>query len=382
MMEDLDFIFNIPSENYEILREKIEKLSDKNEKAGLPRIFMMVFGFKDTRDDQNYVHRVWEIMISGEVPKFDGWEFIARVDYDRSNGNLIYASPNKSVPEIYKTIGCICEHCNHKRYRKTGYVVEKDAEYKIVGSSCIAKFFNTLTPEKIAKYYETIRKATKSCRDYSYSTNGLITNKHISVRDFVIATLETIETHGWHSATQAKETGEYYKATGYLAHSRYKTARLDDKFENTADQIINWASSLSDAEIAGNNFLNNIRVIARDGVAKSSDDNLIAGMVRAYQNKFNSKTVTDVSKSIHQGNIGGKITFTATLFKSFVTYDNTKIINKFIDNTGNVYVWFNHGKTVLTINTQYSVTAKIIAHNTYNTNQETVVTRAKVEKIT
>jgi len=379
MTDQLDFIFNIPRENYEILKKKIERLSDKNEKIGLPRIFMMVIGFKDTRDSNNYVNRVWEIMISGEVPTFEGWEFIAKVDYDRINGNLIYNSPNKAVPEIYQTIGSVCEHCNHTRYRKTGYVILKDNEYKIVGSSCINKFINAVTPAKIAKYYETIHQVRKSCKDYSHTINTTYVG-YIFVRDFIMATLETIANHGWYSATQAKENNEYYKSTAYLAHLLYNNSTINANYATEADQIIAWASGLPDVEISGNNFLNNIRVIARDGMAKTSDDNLIAGMVRAYQNKFAKKTGVDVSQSTHQGKIGDKIDIDATLFKVFTTANST--INKFIDSMGNVYVWFNHGKASLTVDKQYLVSAKIIAHNTFKNNKETIITRAKVTEKT
>lgn len=378
----LDFMFDIPQENYDILKEKIDKLSDKNEKIGLPRIFMMPIGFKDTRGAGNYVHRVWEVMISGEVPTIDGWEFIAKVDFARESGNVIYASPNKIVPDIYHSIDSVCDHCNHTRKRNTGYVISKDGEYKIVGSSCINKFFNTITPEKLAKYYETIRIITKTCGEYTNVSYEQTYEYSISVKEFVMAVLETIEKNGWYGATQAKEKNEYYKSTASIATYAYEINMIDKKYEIEAQTIIDWAATLTDDEVAGNNFMSNIRVIAKDGISKKTDTNLIAGMVRAYQNKFNKTQKMDFTKSIHIGKVGDKISIDLTVYRVFVPSDGGKTIVKLIDEVGNLFTWFNHGSAILTKDVKYRVTGKIVAHNTFNNIKETILTRVKAEKLT
>lgn len=376
-----DFLFNIPEENFETLRLVIEKLSKKNEKYGLPAIFIMPIGFKDVKNKLNQVHRTWEVMISGEVPKFEGWEFIAKVDFARSSGNIVYISPTKTIPDEYYSIESKCDHCGYKRRRNTGYIVFKDGEYKIVGSSCINKFFNTLTPEKIGKYYETIRKIKNTCNRYASNIDTRNFNYKILVKDFIIATLQTIEKHGWYGSTKAKENNEYYKSTANLAESIYNAGVFDQKYEKESDNIISYFKSLSDNEVSGNNFLSNLRIIAKDDLAKQQDINLIAGMVRYYQNKFNKIEKLDYTKSQHVGIVGEKIQIELKVYKKHKPVDGNSIIVKFVDIAGNLYTWFNHGTQDLNLNTTYNISAKVIAHNTFNSVKETILTRVKAKKL-
>lgn len=378
--EGVRLTFWIPDENMEALKAKLAALSKKGEKWGLDPVFMMPIGFKDETVYDNYVHRVWEVLIAGTVHKIEGWAFNARIDYDHNSGNLVTASPGRVVPECYHSIDSICEHCNKKRRRRTGYLLQhtETAEYKVVGSSCLNEFFNQTTPDKIAKYFETIRKTIETAKKYSVS-NGYTPNYlHISLPNFVECVLETINVHGWYGSTEARNRGDYYNSTASRAHTLYKSLGSSPNHTTEANTIISWAASMTDEEVKGNMFLNNIRIIARDGRAKISDENFIAGMVRAYQNKFKKPTPTfDVTKSTHIGVTGDKVNIDVTVLSSFRSKDNTFDVIKMIDANGNVYVWFNHGSSKISKDETLKVQGTIKAHNEYKGIKETVLTRVK-----
>lgn len=376
-MDGVDFIYNIPDENYETLKLDIDKLSKKNEKLGLPAIFLMPIGFKDEYDSFNSVHRIWEVMISGPVPEFEEWEFVGKIDFHRNSGNLIYCSPSKTMPEKYNTIESICEHCNQKRFRKTGYVITKDGEHKVVGSSCVNKFFNHLTPEKIAKYYEVIRRARKACSSY-HGTIDTTVYSSIDLKWYIHNVLESIRTRGWVSASTAKSTANINSSTAEHAYALYANVVRNTNYSQEVGDIITWASGISDEEASSNNFMNNIRVIARDGIAKLRDKNYIAAMVNTYLN-LHRKT-TNIVQSKHIGAVGDKYADELVVVNVFTPLSGDKVIVKFRDKEGNLFTWFNHGKNVITSGEKYTVKGRIIAHSTYKNINETVLTRVKAEK--
>lgn len=382
--DESQLLFWIPDENMAMLKDKLAKLSKKLEKAGYPAIFCMPIGFKDERGPGNYVHRIWEVLISGITPKIEGWEFWARIDYHRSSGNVIYAAPGKSIPEKYYSIDSVCEHCNMNRKRKTGYLLHhtETGEFKVVGSTCISEFFNAVTPESVAKYFETIRKSISYAKGCSKLSDTIISYGSIVVEEFVSATIEAINLWGWYSSTQAKETGNYSQSTAAKAQAIYNgrdnsspVPHLDESIK-----IVNWAKNLSDDEIVGNNFLNNIRVIARDGVARISDENMIAGMVRAYQNKFNphDSKILDLTKSVHVGKLGDKVEMGVTVISSFFSVNGGFEVVKLLDSQGNVFTWFNHGKTRSKKDDTLKIKGTVKAHNEYKGVKETILTRVKI----
>lgn len=380
---DTQLVFNIPEENFEKLKAKLAKMSKKAEAQGLPPIFVMPIGFKDEKNECNRVHRTWEVMVAGIAPKIDGWVFNARVDYDHQNGNVIYAIPGRNVPEHYKTCDSICEHCGWKRKRRTGYLLqhEETGEFKLVGSSCLAEFFPQGSPESIAKYFETLRRAQKSAGGFGYS-GGLVSYNNIDVLLYLQCAAHEVRTGGWYSAAVARQNGEHYKSTAARATAFYAQKHiygvLTQEDIDQGRKAKEWLNNLSDEEVDGNTFLHNVRVMARDGLAKLNDENMLAGAFRAWMRSAGidqHQKKVDTSNSQHQGTVGDKITLDVEVLNTFVKDNFT--VHKFADYNGNLYTWFNHGGKDLNRGDRVKITGTVKAHNIFRNTKETVLTRVK-----
>src|SRR5699024_10901814 len=56
---------------------------------------------------------------------YNGWEFVAKVEAT-DEGNIITGPPNsRTVPEHYRTDKLVCDHCDHNRKRKHGFIVRE-----------------------------------------------------------------------------------------------------------------------------------------------------------------------------------------------------------------------------------------------------------------
>lgn len=70
---------------------------------------------------------------------YDGWEFVARIDTLDSGKLIAMAAPGQELQGFVPT-SLTCQQCETNRARKHVYVVCRDNEFKVVGSTCLELF--------------------------------------------------------------------------------------------------------------------------------------------------------------------------------------------------------------------------------------------------
>lgn len=88
------------------------------------------------------VRRAVRVTVTGTLPKYEGWTFRARVDWDTEAGMLIHTVPgNEEFIRPDSIRGRACDHCHHNRQRKSVYLVRHDDGRELqVGSTCLKDF--------------------------------------------------------------------------------------------------------------------------------------------------------------------------------------------------------------------------------------------------
>lgn len=83
-----------------------------------------------------------KIILEGSPFKFDGWTFVASVEWLPNSECITKSSPLYEGAEISEDSLRYgeCDHCQTKRYRKSQVIVEKDGIRKTVGSTCVKDF--------------------------------------------------------------------------------------------------------------------------------------------------------------------------------------------------------------------------------------------------
>lgn len=134
-------LYTIPTENMESVLGKVIQLNKKAKKLNAPEVKMSVVNEYD-KFINNVAIPFTDIEITGTVPKIDGWEFIARLEFSQENGkNTIFKfKQDETIPTEYLTSNA-CEHCNTKHKRVKTYILKKDDKFFQVGSSCLKDFF-------------------------------------------------------------------------------------------------------------------------------------------------------------------------------------------------------------------------------------------------
>ena len=85
----------------------------------------------------------FEVELGGDAPSYNGWSFLATLDWDEHAGLVTRCAPGvEVVVDRDALVAGWCDHCRTTRTRKATYLVrnEETGVQLQVGSSCIKDF--------------------------------------------------------------------------------------------------------------------------------------------------------------------------------------------------------------------------------------------------
>lgn len=339
-----------------------------------------------------------QVTISGESPQLSGWKFAAKLEHLRT-GNLVKSLPGGGpVDPRYLTSKSVCEHCGTSRMRNETYVVTHDDGRQMqIGSSCLKDFLGHVNALDFAKameqqsaFFAEIMAMSdggdpESERGWRNYTGGYSEGYDLDV--FMGAVLRIVREDGaFVSKASSGMSGKPPTAEiAWRAIPRGETGSEKDKAE--AQKVIEWAVGISDEQAIKEPYLNNIRVIARDGYVDRRSYGLAASMVAAYSKAAAAKNESTKAESQWQGEEGKRDTFKLKMTGLYVSdgaYGETYIY-RFRDGAGNVFVWYasarqyNGDGDSIGTGDDVTITATIKKHDEYKGVKQTVITRGKIK---
>jgi len=379
--------YKIPEENLELLQKKVKQISNKATKLIGSLITLTITGEEFIQDEKTKEYNKLIIIdIEGEAPHYNGWEFVATLQHNFENGNII-KSAGQNVPEEYRTVPIKCDHCGINRFRKDTYVVKNENnEYKQVGSGCLKDFFNGRDPHQIAKYAELLFNMDTYVGGYTTPSQP---TKYIDIKDFLNITNQLIQKFGYISSKKAEqiaeENGFRPMTTAQEAYDNiygvyYKGKEIiypNKENEEIATEALQWIKNQS----ANNNYMHNLITICSSDFIDHRSIGIAASLIPAYYratHEIKEKKIT----SEYIGNPNEKIEIKAILQKMF-SYDTkfgTTYIYKFTDENGNILVWKTSPKD-FEEEKEYKIKGTIKEHEEYRGEKQTQLTRCKVESI-
>lgn len=285
MTDETRTIFEIPEANYDKFTAQLAKLSKRAEKLTGEAITPMVFGYDMKAFRGKGQIKVWQVYINVDMPKIDGWNFIATIDHSQEIGNLIRAVPNTGVevPASYRDAKPCCDHCKVMRYRRDTYLVHKaeTGEFKQVGRTCLEDFFGH-DPSKVAKLAEFLGYAAEIARGYRDAETTTRDRRYYSLDSVLADAALIIRERGWVSARMARED-ETLTATRDLVMS-YPVNPTEDDFA-MAEAAKEWARGFCENDNL-NDYQHNICVVARSEMIENRAVGLAASIIAAYQREI------------------------------------------------------------------------------------------------
>lgn len=407
-------VFEIPSPNLNKFQDKWEKLVRRANKLGVIPPTYTITGevprsHKVRREHFDEVKNktVWvdeEVvmiyhLITIDHPKVivpGGWEFVATLEHTEE-GNITHNISGKDLPQQYRDCDAWCDHCQLKRNRKDSFVVaDSEFHYKQIGRNCLSEYFGidgTLYANMAEIYYTASELAGASEGGESWGSSGPFFDY---LDKFLAHVAEVIATEGWLSRKSARdreaEKGYPVPSTSDIAYrhmhpSIYDKAsdRLYDlpsgRSEELAKEAIVWCENLSDSDVQDNEYLHNIRVIARRGIVGGRQYGYAASIVSAYQRTLvdtanKMKAAQTRAASQYVGTIKTRQEFTVMVEKvlQFDSAYGTIHMHIMSDPNGNRLTW-KSSSSVLDTGKLMVIKATVKAHNEYKGTKQTELTR-------
>jgi fructose-specific component phosphotransferase system IIB-like protein len=412
-------VYEIPAENMPRLQMKIAALNKKSIKIiGKPielkivdtitvPVYKTINGKKVQyvdADGNKAVNIVYKVMVDAVAPTIAGWTFVATIDHSPSEGNLIRMVPNsgmESVPEKYRSISPICDHCGKIRNRRDTYLLRNDktGELKQIGRQCIKDFIPGANNPELALVYAQLLSDVSGCLNNSEDSGGYDaggSGPHINVRVFLANVSLMISINGWVSKKDSEMRDASPTASVALSNmfAREKRIPYTEKDLKLADEAIEWAKNLP----GKTDYEYNLSVLAKESHIEYRSTGMVASMIPGYlrfkEQEFKreeAKKALGPKTNEYIGNVGDRVkNIKATLygFNSFNGNYGTTYLYKFRTEEGYTLVWFaSEGaaeKLGLSANDAVNRTPVTILAGTvkkqqeYNGEKQTVLTRCKI----
>lgn len=407
------FVWEVREERYADLVARFDKFTRRARKcrAAPPRFTVIHETIQEIGDEPDKeIVRFLYVVVEGEKPRLPGWTFLATIDHEDGE-NIIKSVPGSpNLPLEFRKALPVCHHCGTVRRRNATYVLRNDdGGFKQVGRNCLADFLGdgdlTSAVSSLEWWTEAVEMAEQS-ESTGGGTCGGREYPLLWTDDVLARTQLAVEKFGWTS--KAKSNYQTPATAALVAASFFlpvKNERDEITFLRTTrptpDQIakaakaLEWARSIDEA--VDNDYLYNLRTVARGEAIRSNRLGLLCSIPAAFDRDTEMKSVASApSISGHVGTIGKRETFAGcTLTRIGLPIESymggVNILLTFTDPNGNTIKWFKSGHNQVLNYTDdgeavmewqegktYNLAATPKAHSEYKGKKETLVNRVVV----
>lgn len=389
----------IDSYQLAVTREKVEKINARAERKGLAgTLSMSVEEVEVTEVDEfTKISSTWteyKVEILGNAPAYNGWEFIAKLDWDANAGLIVRSVPGVEAQVNRETVTeGWCDHCKTTRQRLVTYVVrnQESGETLQVGSSCLKDFTGQYTtiafPELSASDDEEGSFFGGSGeREYNPLTVLAVAWACVKLEGFKPANSYGGTTKGdvmtALSPSKSKADREWAAKIAPLADEAAAKAAellawiLSDDFNGTTDYVLNMKAVAAGKMVSSRNI--GLLASAPQAWAKALERSLIRERENsAYADSVHFGTAPDRAKGIK----GSRETLTVEI-KAIKYLDSdygVTTLYTMITEEGNVVKWFASNDTLgEEIGARYVIRGTVKKHDVWEGMNSTVLTRCSI----
>jgi len=405
-------MYHIPERNLGRLQHEIQKLNRRATRLGVPQITITIGSFRDVPIPQDELSiepqqftRLYDVEVVGETPRFAGWTFGATIEHTEE-GNVLRKCPGIEVElTAYREVRPQCDHCQTNRSRRDTYVVINESGlHKQVGRNCLRDFLGHQNPETLAKQAELMFCLGELCdmsenderphgaRDRRVSLHGYLS--HVATITFAQGFLT-----GKQARQRSEERGIEAQSTASLAWSNMfpmprqtpipVTEQASEYAQKAIDFVLEQFAETPRESL--NDFQHNMLVLASCVTIEPRNGGLAAYFIAFYQRE--TERATERAAALPSNHFGElKKRYRNVTLKYLNTFDMSnefgeRMLHKFMDDSGNVYVWkttkplmYGWPTRCYEVNQAITLTFSVKAHNDFRGVKQTVITRCEIHE--
>lgn len=341
----------IDSYQLEATREKVAKINARAAKKGLAGFLTLTAEEVECEEVDEYtkIKRTWieyKIVLEGTAPAYDGWEFIAKLDWDPNAGLIVRNAPGREGVDRDRVREGWCDHCKTTRRRNVTYVVrnQESGETLQVGSSCLKDFtgqFTTIAWPQLPGDEDEERGwfGPRAEREYDPATVLATAWACIKLEGFKPAS------HGYNTTRDDVLTALYPSKSKSDREWAAKIGPLAGEAEEYATKILDWV--LSDEFRGDSDYVLNLKAVAAGKFVSRRNIGLLASAPQAYARYQERTLIREREDSIykasqHFGAVKERMELTVEVKGvRYIEGDyGTKTLYTLLTSDGNIAKWF------------------------------------------
>lgn len=388
--------------NMERLEKKLLRICNKCKAYGCEFTYHQVGEtFKEITSETGRKHFARFIVIEAEgTAIINGWEFAATIDHTEK-GNIIRGFSGIEIPERYRTVKPVCEHCRSNRVRKYTYLVrnKETGEFKQVGKSCLNDYTHGMSTEFVAQYISFFDSLIE---EQSVSGDARI-EEYIDTREYLKFAAETVRCFGyvkanedgWTTSNRALcyydlEAGNTwpYISIGEAREEWRRVGFAACNAEETVQKALDWIAE----EPEHSTYISNLKTACSLEYNPHRNIGILASLFPAYYRAMKKKEeresreetprFPDELGSEYVGQPGEHISIQVAFIKCIWSKDTEygeSHLYKIISKEGNVFLWKTY-KTLREGEYEAVIAGTVKSHNEFRNIKQTEVTRCFVQE--
>lgn len=386
----------------EATRAKIEKINARAERKGLAGTLTMTSEPVECSevDELTKMTRTWteyKVEIKGNAPAYNGWEFIAKLDWDANAGLIVRNVPGyegvnrETVKEGY------CDHCKTTRRRLVTYVVrnQETGETVQVGSSCLKDFTGQYTtiafPELSADDDESEGGffGARAEREYDPATVLAVAWACVKLEGY-----KPRDSYG-SSTRDDVMTALYPSKSKHDREFAATIAPLADEAQGKAQELLEFIASDAFGGKEPRDYHLNMKAIAAGKFVSRRNIGLLASAPQAWAKHMERTLIREREASIYKasqwfGTAPDKakgvkasrhdLTVTVKAIRYIDGDYGTTTLYTMVTEDGNVAKWFSSGTDKLgeNVGARFVIRGSVKKHDEWEGMKATVLTRCTV----
>ncbi|QEQ93662.1 hypothetical protein SEA_ZUKO_84 [Streptomyces phage Zuko] len=329
---------------------------------------------------------MYDVEIIGNAPAFNGWEFVAKLDWDANAGLIVRSIPGAVAVDRENLRQGWCDHCRTTRQRLVTYVVrESETGRQIqVGSSCLKDF--------TGQYTTIAFPELKGEDDEEGGFFGGRGEREYTPLTVLAVAWACVKLEGFKPASNYGDTTKGDVMTA-LNPSRAKADReFAAKIAPLADEAMGKAKELlafllSDDFNGTSDYVLNMKAVAAGKMVSARNIGLLASAPQAWAKHMERTLIREREASIYAASefIGQEkerleLTVEVKGIKYIPGDYGTRTLYTLLTEDGNIVKWFSTGEDKLGEDkgARFVIRGTVKKHETWNDMKSTVLTRCSV----
>lgn len=329
-----------------------------------------------------HVEVYYDVVLGGEAPSYQGWTFIASLDWDPEAGLIVKTAPGiVSVNRGYLVEGW-CDHCRKARRRRKAFLVRNDAtgQEVQVGSTCIKDFLGW------DGSIVFINEASVA-EDLGFGGFGSAPDRWGT--DYVLSLAwALVKLYGYKPASGFERTTKHdvvavlqppvHMPPGQRAELE-RVRDLASEAKQRAAECRTWV--LSEDFQGDNEYVRNLKQIAAADHVSLGNVGILVSAPQAWARWQERTLIREASTSEWVGTVKERITITVTIasIRYIKSQWGTTVLYSLKDDRGNIFKWFASREALGdATGKRLTLKATVKKHTEFNGTRQTELTRGHI----